>query len=283
MAKQEKQEIAVGKTQFAEGFKAELMDVKNALPPDLNIEKFVLNCEHLLSGKQGENIRSYAQNYGMGAIRRGMVQGAILGLDAMNKEFWLVPYGSELQFMQSYTGRRKLVMKYSIEPVENIFAEVIRAGDVFERWSEDGVWHYKHEQKGFDGAIIGAFCVCKFANGSILLETMSLAELERVRKQSKASNSPAWSNFTGEMYKKCVLNRLSKRISLDFDNPEQRELYDDDGAIRTEKDHVEVNNPFTDESEVIETEVVDDVVENPDVIDYADIDATMPNFLKGGE
>ena len=91
-------EIAVGKTQFAEGFKAELMDVKQALPADLNIEKFVLNCEHLLTGKQGESLKEYAKKYGMAPVRKGMIQGAILGLDAMNKEFYLVPYGSDLQF-----------------------------------------------------------------------------------------------------------------------------------------------------------------------------------------
>lgn len=273
-------EIAVGKTQFAEGFKAELMDVKQALPADLNIEKFVLNCEHLLTGKQGENLKDYAKKYGMAPIRKGMVQGAILGLDAMNKEFYLVPYGSDLQFMQGYIGRRKLVMKYSVEPVENIFAEVIRQGDTFDRWSEDGVWHYKHVQNGFGGVVIGAFCVCKFTNGSILLETMSVADLEKVRKQSKASNSPAWTNFTEEMYKKVVLNRLTKRISLDFDNPTQRDLYDEDLVIETEKPKTETHNIFLDddnENKVVEAD------DEPEVIDFTDIDATMPDFLKGGD
>ncbi len=273
-------EIAVGKTQFAEGFKAELMDVKQALPADLNIEKFVLNCEHLLTGKQGENLKEYSKKYGMAPIRKGMVQGAILGLDAMNKEFYLVPYGSDLQFMQGYIGRRKLVMKYSVEPVENIFAEVIRQGDTFERWSEDGVWHYKHVQNGFDGVVTGAFCVCKFTNGSILLETMSVADLEKVRKQSKAPNSPAWTNFKEEMYKKVVLNRLTKRISLDFDNPTQRDLYDEDGAIETEKPKAETHNVFLDD------ETKENVVETdnePKVIDFTDVEAEMPDFLKGGD
>lgn len=278
-----KNEVAVGKTAFAEGFKAELTNVQQALPPDLNIEKFVLNCEHLLAGKSGENIVNYAKKYGMTAVRRGMVQGAILGLDAMNKEYYLVPYGSELQFLQSYVGRRKLVMKHSIEPVENIFAEVIRQGDTFERWSEDGVWHYKHIQNGFDGVVVGAFCVCKFANGSILLETMSLADLEKVRKQSKASNSPAWTNFKEEMYKKSVMNRLTKRISLDFDNPTQRDLYDEDGAINVERPHNEGKNIFMDDFETTETEAEDDIVEDTDVIDYSDINAEMPDFLKGGD
>lgn len=267
----------VKRSEFAEGFKAELMNVSDALPADLNIEKFVLNCEHILSGKSGENIMDYAKKYGMASVRRGMVQGAILGLDAMNKEFYLVPYGSDLQFMQGYVGRRKLVMKYSIEPVENIFAEVIRTGDDFARWSEDGVWHYKHVQNGFDGVITGAFCVCKFANGSILLETMSVSELEKVRKSSKAQNSPAWTNFKEEMYKKTVMNRLTKRISLDFDNPTQRDLYDEDGAITVEKPQTEVPDVFA-EAEVVEPETKQD-----DVIDYNDIEAGMPDFLKGGE
>ena len=51
---------------------------------------------------------------------------------------------------------------------------------------------------------------------------MSLADLENTRKSSKASNSPAWKNFTGEMYKKTVLHRLCKHIELDFENPTQQ-------------------------------------------------------------
>lgn len=270
------------RSEFAEGFKAELDNISTALPKDLNIEKFVVNCEHLLSGKQGENIKEYAKKYGMAPVRRGMVQGAILGLDAMNKEFYLVPYGSDLQFMQGYVGRRKLVMKYSVEPVENIFAEVIRQGDTFNRWSEDGVWHYKHVQNGFDGVIVGAFCVCKFANGSILLETMSLADLEKVRKSSKSPNSPAWNNFKEEMYKKTVMNRLTKRISLDFDNPAQRDLYDEDGSINVEKEQIETHDIYED-SDVVETEVIEPKSVEPDVIDYNDIEASMPDFLKGGD
>lgn len=56
----------------------------------------------------------------------------------------------------------------------------------------------------------------------MVYDTMSLADLENTRKSSKASNSPAWKNFTGEMYKKTVLHRLCKHIELDFENPTQQ-------------------------------------------------------------
>lgn len=54
------------------------------------------------------------------------------------------------------------------------------------------------------------------------IQRRSLADLENTRKSSKASNSPAWKNFTGEMYKKTVLHRLCKHIELDFENPTQQ-------------------------------------------------------------
>lgn len=54
---------------------------------------------------------------------------------------------------------------------------------------------------------------------------MTLSDLENTRSASKASNSPAWKKFTGEMYKKTVLHRLCKHIELDFENPTQQTTF----------------------------------------------------------
>ena len=99
----------------------------------------------------------------------------------------------------------------------------------------------------------------------MICDSMSLADLENTRKSSKASNSPAWQKFTGEMYKKTVLHRLCKMIELEFDNPNQNKLFGEDMEIETGiVDNSEITDPFnTDivEGEIIDGEIAEETVE----------------------
>ena len=84
-----------------------------------------------------------------------------------------------------------------------------------------------------------------------------MADLENTRKSSKASNSPAWKNFTGEMYKKTVLHRLCKHIELDFENPTQKNAFnagveietDPEKAVQNEIDECANSEEFVVESD----------------------------------
>jgi hypothetical protein len=53
------------------------------------------------------------------------------------------------------------------------------------------------------------------------LEIMSVDDFEKVRKASKAPNSPAWRDWRDEMYKKAVLRRGAKYISINNDKIRQ--------------------------------------------------------------
>jgi recombination protein RecT len=92
---------------------------------------------------------------------------------------------------------------------------------------------------------------------------MSLADLENTRKASKASNSPAWQKFTGEMYKKTVLHRLCKMIELEFDNPNQNKLFGEDMEIETGVvDNSEITDIYSEpESEVVIDGEVKEIIE----------------------
>ena len=124
---------------------------------------------------------------------------------------YLVPYGQTLNFMASYKGMVKMAEKYSQRKIRSIYAKLVRDGDGFEETIENGEPTVKFSPVPFSNAeIIGAFAVCNFADGGSLVETMSKAEIEPCRKKSRASNSPAWSQFWGEMAKKTVINRACK-------------------------------------------------------------------------
>lgn len=262
-----------------------LNENKDALPAEFNIARFVQNSVALLNGN--DMLAKYAKEHGTSPIKAGLLRGAYLGLDALNGEFHLVPYGATLNFMLDFKGVTKLMKKYSIKPIEDIFVEIVRQGDEYSRWSEDGVQHYKFEPKPFNmGTVTGAFGVCRFKDGTTIIEEMPLSELEKVRSKSKQSNGMAWKDFTTEMYKKTVIHRMRKRVPLDFDNAEQKDIFDEDGAIDTKTNNPQVQEvpdveEIVVESTVIEPEPQEEVAEKVEgeIIEGEQIE--LPDFLKG--
>ena len=240
---------------FSEVLTTSLVEVKDALPQDFNITRFVQNSVALLN--ENEQLSKFAQTYGTGQIKQGLMRGSYLGLDFMSKEAYLIPYGNKLNFMVDYRGSKKLAKKYSIRPIKDIYAKVVRQGDVFEETIVAGKPTINFTPKPFnDGAIIGAFACVLYKDGGMEYDTMTLKELENTRRHSKASNSMAWKDFTGEMYKKTVLHRLCKHIEIDFENANQRQIFNDDAVLSNESEKTEVPD-IDDVIEVVDGEVVD--------------------------
>ena len=233
-------EVAQKET-FSVALTTQLDSISDALPTDFNKARFVQNAVALL------NDAPDLQKYGKQQIMLGLMRGAVLGLDFFNKECCLVPYGSKLQYQTQYTGSVKLAKKYSIRPIKDIYAKLVREGDVFEESIVNGEQSITFRPKPFNnGKIIGAFAVCL------------------LRKHSKASNSPAWKDFTGQMYLKTVLKRLCKHIEIDFENPEQLRIYDEETAIET------------DPAAVAEAEIAENANKEEFVIDAETSEEEMP-------
>lgn len=235
-----------------------LEEMQMALPNDFNTARFVTNAVALLNDNEG--LQEFAKKNGLAQIKAGMLKGAVLDLDASNNEFYLVAYGSKLNFMPSYKGSIKICKKYSIRPIKDIYAKVVREGDEFEESIINGEPSISFKPKAFnDGKVIGAFAVCLYKDGGMVYDTMSLNDLENTRKSSKASNSPAWKNFTTEMYKKTVLHRLCKHIEIDFASYEQRTYFGEGMEIETDvkeivKAEVEENANSVPFPEVVDAE-----------------------------
>jgi len=230
-----------------------------ALPKDLNKTRFLQNCMTVLQDTKGiEKCNSIS-------VARTMLKGAFLGLDFLNKECYAIPYGNSLQFQTDYKGEVKLAKKYSINPIRDIYAKLVREGDVFADKIENGLQVINFEPIPFnDGAIKGAFAVCYYEDGSMIYETMSLKELEHIRNTySKQKNGQAWINSTGEMYKKTVLRRLCKNISLDFDSIEQRQVFEDSSDF-----------------EVKEKAKAKSILDNADEVEYQIVEEELPDSLQ---
>ena len=257
---------------FSDNLRNELTNVQDALPKDFNKERFVQNALALLN--DNPNIAKYGQ----AQIISGLMKGAYLGLDFYSKECYLVPYGNQLNYQTDYRGAKKLAKKYAIRPVKDIYAKLVREGDLFEESIDGGNQTFVFKPKAFnDGKIIGAFAVCLYADGGMQYDTMSLADLENTRKQSKASNSPAWKNFTGEMYKKTVLHRLCKHIELDFENPTQRTTFMAGMEIETDQQKIAENEI---EENANSVDFDEDVVDS-EIVSEESAELAEPDFMKG--
>lgn len=242
----------------------ELEAQRNALPADFNIPRFVQNSISLL--QNNDTLKEYAEKYGgegVLQIKAGLVRGAYLGLDALNQEMYLVPYGKQLNFMPSYKGMVKLATKYATRPIKTIYAKCVRDGDEFEEIIVNGEPSINFKAKPFsDAQIIGVFAVCQYVDGGIVYEVMSKKDVEQCRKSSKAKNSPAWNSFWSEMAKKTVLRRLCKSLSIDMDAV-AREALDAGLEIETDvreqvKNEIEENQnsiPFEIDADFEEEEV----------------------------
>lgn len=205
-----------------------------AMPEGFNKDRFILNCitlirDMLKDKKKRENLDGISEN----SIALCMIKGAFLGLDFLSGECYAIPYGGEMNFQTDYKGEIKVCKKHSIQPIKDIFAKVVREGDVYDEGVDNGEQKLIFKPIPFNnGKMIGAFAIVTYTDGSMIYESMSAEEIEGVRQNySKAKDSDAWKKSSGEMYRKTVIRRLSKYIEKDFDKVEQLMAYDEGGGV----------------------------------------------------
>lgn len=134
----------------------------------------------------------------------------------------LVPDGRQAALV-SYKGTAKAIVMYAglldriraSSDIQEIYAEVVREGDVFEfeRGSEPKLRHVPN--LGGDGAILGAYAFVRFSAMAWDVEWMPKSEIDQARAVSAAAAGGPWSKWYGEMAKKTVLRRLAKRLPLE--------------------------------------------------------------------
>lgn len=245
---------------FSTQLSDKLISVESALPKDFNRERFIQNCLAVMNETPQLAKINPAQTI------QGLLKGAYLGLDFLNRECYLIPYSNSVQFQTDYKGEVKFTKKYSIRKIKDIYAKVVRQGDEFMEEIVDGKPSIDFKPVPFnDAEIIGAFAVVLYQDGGMAYEVMSVKDINSVRNNySKASQSKAWKNSFDEMCKKTVLRRLCKHIETDFESVEAHSAWEDGSGM----DFGTPVAPISDKEEVIDVfeevsgnvEITDDVV-----------------------
>jgi len=138
-------------------------------------------------------------------------------------------YDAELWI--EYTGLMDLAKRS--EEVAHFVSRVVHENDEFEHYFDlESGDVLKHRVNHDDpGDLKLAYAVCYFTDGRRLVEVMSKHQINKIRKSSRSSDSGPWVQHTSEMWRKTVIRRICKYLTL---TPEAAAVLEHD--IKTEFD-----------------------------------------------
>lgn len=150
------------------------------------------------------------------SVMLSIMQAAELGLEPGGAlgEGYLVPYGSTCQFIPGYRGLISLARRSG--QIISIEAHLVREGDDFDfaLGLEPMLKHRPNLEAEEPGAIKFVYAVAKIKGGGTQYEVMSKAEIEAIRKRSRAASAGPWVTDYGEMARKTVIRRLFKYLPV---------------------------------------------------------------------
>lgn len=182
---------------------------KLALPDHVPVEKFVRT---VLTAVQGNKDLMSADRTTLFAA---CLECATDGLLPDGREAAIVPYGKEATYMPMVGGLLKMLRNSG--ELATITPNIVCERDEFDYWIDETGEHIKHRpnlEGGGRGELTHAYVIARMKDGSTTFEVMSRNEIEQVRESSKAKNAGPWKDWYGEMAKKTVIRRISKRLAM---------------------------------------------------------------------
>lgn len=136
-----------------------------------------------------------------------------ISLNPASKLAYLVPRDGMVCLDISYMGLLHIAQSAGV--IKWGQCKLVHSSDDYETLGLDKAPAHKYNPFATPedrGAVIGGYCTVKTADGDYLTEEMSLAEIEEIRKVSKAGTSlkGPWVNFWSEMARKTIVKRAYK-------------------------------------------------------------------------
>ena len=187
--------------------KAALMQ---ALPKHLSIDRLIrIACSaasrdsKLLKCTTSSLLKSIMQSCQLGLDPGGALGGA-----------YLIPYGTECTLIIGYRGLIDLARRSG--HITSLEAHVIYKKDEFDiAFGLEPVLKHRPTWESDPGEVVGAYAIARFKSGDGLqYEFMSRAQIDAIKKRSRASSSGPWVTDYDEMARKTVVKRLCKYLPL---------------------------------------------------------------------
>lgn len=182
-----------------------------ALPKHISVEKFTRVAMTAIQNTPALVNADRASLFG------SVVRLAQDGLLPDGREAAIVMFGNKAQAMPMIAGVLKKIRQSG--DVAYVSAQVVHENDhfVWKLGFEEDVEHTPPALDKPRGNPIGAYATAVLKDGSRLLEVMSFEEIEKVRAVSRAAKNGPWVQWWGEMARKTVMRRLSKRLPMSSD------------------------------------------------------------------
>lgn len=141
------------------------------------------------------------------ASQLGLEPGGALG------HCYLIPFKRDVQLIIGYRGMIDLARRSG--QIISIEARAVYEQDQF-AYSFGLNPDLKHTpaEGGNKGKLTHVYAVARLKDGGLQWDVMPVAEIEEIRKQSKAGNSGPWKTHYDEMAKKTVIRRLFKYLPV---------------------------------------------------------------------
>ena len=166
----------------------------------------------------------------MGSLMGAVMQASAVGLEPnMLGQCYIIPYGDEATFIIGYRGMINLARRSG--QIETIYSHVVKENDEFEYeyGLEPDLYHKPAEKDR--GKVEGAYMVAKFKDGGYYFEYMSIEDILKRKKKSKAAKSKysPWNDDVGyeEMVKKTVIRHAFKYLPVSIEIMETIEKADE--------------------------------------------------------
>lgn len=190
-----------------------------ALPKHITVEKFTRVA--MTAIQNNPSLANADRNSLFGSI----VRLAQDGLLPDGREAAIVMFGQQAQAMPMIAGILKKIRQSG--DVSYVSAQIVYANDHF-IWTlgfDESVEHCPAALNTDPGEPVAAYAVAVLKDGSRLLEVMRKSEIEKVRAVSRSKGNGPWVTWWGEMARKTVMRRLSKRLpmSTDLDDAFERD------------------------------------------------------------
>jgi len=139
----------------------------------------------------------------------GLEPGSTLG------HAYLIPYGTQCQFMIGYRGMLDLVRRS--DKLLSLSAHVVHANDEFrfEYGLKENLIHVPTLEE--EGEIVAVYGVARLKDGSHQIEVMSKRDVDKIRARSKSGRSGPWVTDYEEMARKTVIRRLFKYLPVSIE------------------------------------------------------------------
>lgn len=184
--------------------------IRQALPPNVSADRFTRTA---LTAIQMNPAVCDADRM---SLYNSVVRAAADGLMPDGREGALVIFnsreGKKAQWMPMVQGVIKRLAQANI----TIDAQLVHENDEFDQTFGDAatITHKPPKLGQPRGEIIGAYAIAHLPNGLVMREVMSVDDINQVRDVSRSKDGGPWKQWYGEMARKTVLRRLSKRLPI---------------------------------------------------------------------